>query len=475
MKKLPIYISLSLLLTSCNDLLIEAPKSIAVETFYNTAGEAEAAVASIYQPLRSGSIYGAEYIALLECFTDYLQGRGSWASNSDFQGLDGTNITRAGNMWNAFYLAIRNANLVVANVPKGRQLSDAEKNRYVAEARFMRALTYFQLVRSWGGVVIRTEENISEPNVPKSSPNDVYTLIEQDLLFAETYLSDQASVPGRATNGSAKVLLADVYFSQQKYTEAAQKAKEVIDSKSYALIEVSIADDFSKLFGPEVISSTEEILSFKFSQEQQWNYPLFTHGVGTPYVVDAGYMAIYSKDDHPVYAGWSDDDLRKVYGWYAWEFGLGENTILNKKFSDPGSAQRRNDYPLYRYADVLLLYAEASCESAGQPTAEALETLNQVHRRAYGYPTTQPSPVDFILSDYNKESFVELTRNERLYETQAEGKRWYDLKRTGKAAEYIKAATGKDIIEKHYLLPIPVSEMNYNEALDPVADQNPGY
>lgn len=476
MKKLPIYISISLLLGSCNDLLIEAPKSIAVETFYNTAGEAEAAVAAIYHPLRNGStVYGAEYIALLETFTDYHQGRASWAPNSDFQGLDGTNITRAGTKWDAFYLSIRNANLVIANVPNGNRLSDQEKDYFVAEARYMRALAYFQLVRCWGGVVIRTEGNINEPNVPRSSVSEVYRLIEDDLLFAEIHLPAEAPVAGRATNGAAKTLLADVYFFQGKHTEAAAKAEEVISSGNYALVEVRIADDFSKLFGADVISSTEEIFSFKYSQEQQWNYPLYTHGVGTPYVVAAGYMALYSTTDNPVYAKWSDEDLRKSYGWYPWDFGLGDNTILNKKFSDPGSPQRRNDYPLYRYADVLLLYAEASCEAAGAPTVEGLEALNQVHRRAYGYPVSSASAVDFRLADYTRDSFVELVRNERLYETQAEGKRWLDLVRNGEAAEYIKAATGKDIAEKHYLWPIPVSEMNYNEALNPATDQNPGY
>ncbi len=467
-------ISLLILISSCSDLLVEKPKSIAVETFYNTPGEVNAAIAAIYSPL-SSPVFAAEYIALLECFTDYHQGRASWAPNSDFEGLNGTNITRAATHWGGFYLSVRNANLVIANVPNGKNLSEQVKAAFIAEARFLRALSYFHLVRNWGGVVLRTEKNINEPDVPRSSVSEVYDLIKEDLLFAEANLPDNASVAGRATRWAAKTLLADVYFYLGNHPDATAKANEVIQSGKHTLIEVSAADDFTKLFGADVVSSPEEIFYIKYSQEQQWNYPLYTHGVGTPYIVAAGYMALYSTENNFVYANWDKKDLRKEYGWYKWEFGLGSNTILNKKFSDPSSPQRRNDYPLYRYADVLLLFAEASCEAAGKPTEDALKALNQVHRRAYGYPSAQPSPVDFKLSDYDKDAFIELVRKERGYETQSEGKRWLDLKRTGKAGEYIKAATGKNIAEKHYLLPIPVSEINYNLALDPVKDQNPGY
>lgn len=475
MKKLLVYFMAIIMLTSCKDSLIEKPKSIAVETFYNTPGEVEAAIAAIYTPFRSGSLYGAEYIALLECFTDYHQGRASWAPNSDFNGLNGTNITRSAGQWSALYLAIRNANLVISNVPNGKSLTEENKNKFIAEARFLRSLAYFQLVRGWGGTVIRTEANMKEVSVPRSSLADVYRMIEEDLLFAETHLPESAAAPGRVTKLAGKTLLADVYFHQRKNLEAAKKAKEVIQSGKYSLIEVAKEADFSKLFGADVISSPEEIFYFKYSKESPWNYPLYTNGIGTPYIQSAGYMALYSTEDNSVYANWSNDDLRKKYGWYKWEFGLGANTILNKKFFDPSSLQIRCDYPLYRYADILLMYAEASCEADGVPSAEGLEALNKVHRRAYGYSVTVPSAIDFKLADYTKESFIELIRKERGYETQAEGKRWLDLKRTGKAAEYILSAIGKKIEQKHYLFPIPVSEMGYNKALDPSKDQNPGY
>ncbi|HRE52376.1 MAG TPA: RagB/SusD family nutrient uptake outer membrane protein [Flavitalea sp.] len=464
------------LFCSCEKLLVEKPKSLAVETFYNTTAEVDVAIGAIYSPLRAGGTvnFSATYQAILESSTDFFLGRASYAPLNEFQGLDGTGITRVGTIWNNFYLSIRNANIVIERVPNASALTDAQKSSYIAEARFLRALTYFHLVRNWGGVILRTETNMMEQDLPRSSTAEIYKLITDDLVFAESNLPDKASVPGRATKWAAKTALAEAYLTQGLNQDAADKAKEVMLSGNYSLIPVSDPNDFQKIFGPEVVTSPEEIFSLKYSLEQQWDFPLYTHGVGTPYVALAGYMAIYSLTNNTMYSNWDDDDLRKEYNWYPWEFGLGGNTILNKKFQDP-SPQRRNDYPLYRYADVLLLFAEASCRAAGQPTSEGVAALNSIHRRAYGYPALEPSPVDFQIADYDEHSFIDLTRREHGYETVAEGKRWLYLKRMDDVKAYIKATTGKDIADKHFLWPIPASEFNYNSALDPAADQNPGY
>ena len=112
--------------------------------------------------------------------------------------------------------------------------------------------------------------------------------------------------------------------------------------------------------------------------------------------------------------------------------------------------------------------------AAGAPTAEAVEALNKVHRRAYGYDPNAPSPADVNIADYDEESFVDLVIQERGYEFIFEGKRWFDLKRTGKADEILLANRGIAIAPVHYLWPIPVNEMNFNDALN-ASDQNPGY
>lgn len=471
MKQL-LYILFTVCLCACADILEEKPQAIAVETFYNKAGEVEAGIAAIYSPLRSGSAFGAIYPSLLDISSDMLlSGRASWAPASKFEGLNGTAITRAQGVWGQFYLSIRNANIIIQNVPYSSKLSDAEKNKYIGEAKYLRAFVYFQLVRCWGAVPLRTEANFSELSVPRSTVEDIYKLIISDLEFSEANLSETVAVAGHPTKYSAKTLLADVYFHSGNNEKAAAKSLEVIKSGKYSLVEVKVADGFEKLFGVNISSSIEEIFYLKYAEKSPWEYPIYMHGVGSPYLGTDGYFVHYSNKDYISYKKWDDNDLRKIYGWYAYA-GFDPGTILCKKFNDPGSKTPRNDFPLYRYADCLLVYAEASCRATGAPTADGLEALNKVHRRAYGYPSTQASPVDFKLSDYTKDSFIELCIKERGYETIGEGKRWLDLKRTGKAAEYIKATRGLVVQEKHYLWPIPVSELNYN---DSIKDQNPGY
>lgn len=457
---------------SCSDILNEKPQAIAVETFYNTPAEIEAGVAAIYSPLRGWDCFASVYTSLLEVSSDIFQsGRASWAPPGEYQGFNSTNVSRAQQVWVCFYLSIRNANLVIKNVPGANDATEDEKNQYIAEAKFLRAFTYFQLVRCWGAVPLRDESNMSEHNVARTSIDEIYNFIVSDLEFAGSYLPAEISVAGHPSKWAAKTLLADVYFHRNEYDKAAEISREVIESAAYSLVEISAADDFENLYGASVVTSSEEIFYLKYVEEDPFEFALYLHGVGRKYLNVDGYYVMYSNKDYIVYKNWDDKDLRKEYNWYEYE-GFDPGTILCKKYNDTEGLRPRNDLPVYRYADCLLIYAEASCRVAGGPTAEGVEALNKVHRRAYGYPSTQPSPVDFKLVDYNKDSFIDLCMEERGYETVAEGKRWLDLKRSGLAEEIVKAHRGQDISEKHYLWPIPVSELNYNEA---ITDQNPGY
>jgi len=479
MKKL-LLILLTLSLFSCEDFLVESPKSIAVETFYNTKTEVESAIAAAYSPLRPSTAYGSQYISLIECNAEYWWGRGSWANTSDFQGYNTTNIGRTDAAWNQFYLTIRNANLVIKNTPSGKQLTEGEKAKFVAEGKFVRAFTYFQLVKNWGGVPKRTEENFTEIEVGRSSADDIYALILSDLQDAETNLPDAAPLPGRASKWAAKTLLADVYFFLGQYSQAAGKANEVISANKYSLVPVATLSDFSKIFGPETVTSSEEIFYIKYSHENGSSYPMMHHHPASKLCGGGGWYAIYTdSQSNSIMKNWDQNDLRRQL-WHNQNIGLGPNTLLTSKIVDPtapGSGSNATDVTIYRYADILLLSAEAEVRSTGNVTAAAMEKVNMVHRRAYGYPPLASSAVDFKLADYNKDTFADLVMTERCYEKVGEGSRWHDLKRLGnaKVKEIIKANTGKDVADKHFLWPIPVNEMNYNKKIDPTKDQNPGY
>lgn len=450
---------------------------IAEETFYNTFQEVETAVNAIYTPLRQDPQNGG--LGVNSVLGEFTYGRGSWAALNDYQGLNDTWITRISGWWQTMYLSIRNANLVIKNVPAANSLSSADINKFVAEAKFLRAFAYFHLVKNWGGVPLRTETNIMEINVKKSTAAEIYALITSDLIDAESNLPDVPRLIGTPSKWAAKTLLADVYLFQEMYDKASLKAEEVIASNKYALVPVSTTDDFQKIFGPKVVTSSEEIFYLRYSHDtnQGNTWPGLMNHPGTGLYGKSGVYGVYGLSTNLAYKNWDNNDLRKGQ-WYPFNIGVGANSLLSKKLIDPETPALNggaNSITWYRYADVLMIYAEAAGRLNNGPTPEAMEALNKVHRRAYGYVPATASPVDYNLTDYNLATFLNLVLQERGYEFDLEGKRWSDLKRMGKAEEIILAIKGKTVTQKNYLWPIPVNEFNFNEALDPIKDQNPGY
>ena len=152
-------------------------------------------------------------------------------------------------------------------------------------------------------------------------------------------------------------------------------------------------------------------------------------------------------------------------------------TMCFAKFRDPsapGARSSGNDFPMWRYADALLIYAEAASQAEGGPSALAIDALNQVKRRGYGYPSNTASEVDYSSSGWTAESFRDAVLQERAYEFISEGKRWKDLKRSGKAKEKILENLGKVVADRYMLWPIPQWEIDANTKISQ-SDQNPGY
>ncbi|MCE7053603.1 RagB/SusD family nutrient uptake outer membrane protein [Algoriphagus sp. AGSA1] len=461
--------------SSCSDLLKEEPKTIVSENFYQNKSDFDAATNAIYFPLR---MVRSEHVAILSAHTDWGYGRGSRAQYNDFEGFNPTNINAAASRWDSFYQGIRNANLVIEKAPLSEVLTEDEKNSYSAEAKFLRALTYFDLVRNWGGIPLRTAENIDQKDVPKSSVEEVYELILSDLEAAEMYLPASAAESGRPTVWAAKTLLADVYLQLEEYEMAKNKAQEVINEGTYQLVQIASVDDIrEKIFGATLVTSSEEIFAFKFTRQTG-------QGNGLPWILNhpstglynfGGAYAHYGDATNPFYKGWEDGDLRKGL-WQVVDFGLGDSTIVNGKYAEPQAVDNTgagNDLPVYRYPELLLIFAEASARVDGL-TGENLEAVNQVRRRAFGLDPMVVSEMDYSIEVLTLEDFLDIILQEKAYETQFEGKRWLDLKRTGRAEEFVMKNKGLSIAEKHYLWPIPLDELNFNEAMSP-ADQNPGY
>lgn len=487
MKNFIYLITFALLATSCSSILDEDAHSVAAETFYNTPEEAAAAVLAPLHQLR-GEFDGMSFPTMQEASADYAYGRGSWTEMSDYEGLNtSSSVTRAGTIWNNLYGAVRDCNIAIDRLPDANGMNEAQKAAYIGELRFIRGFAYYYLVRLYGGCPLRTDKNRKEYNLAKSTPEQIYQFIQDDLIYAAANAPEKARESGTPTRYAASALLADVYLTLKKYDEAATEAAKVINSNKYALTKVATARDFDKVFGPDAASS-EEVFYMKNENS--------TGNDGWPYVMicahpkamvngqhmlstGIGWYGIYTTSDNEFIKNWDERDLRKELNLLPFNFGLGDKTYLFSKYYDPNALGKNgagNDWPVIRYPDVLLNYAEAVARKAGGATDDALEKLNTIRRRAYGLEPTAPSAMDYTMSDCpTLESFISLLVKEEGYECMNEAKRWMYLCRLGVVSQQIAQYKGKEVKAKHMIWPIAVTEFNYNSEMDESKDQNPGY
>lgn len=473
----------TVLFTSCQNMLDEIPKDfVARNNYYKNEADAQGALNGAYNTLGPDFFNIEDYI-LSELHGDYLNGRGSQASISIMhQLLDQQNIGRASTLWSRLYSGINRANAVLDNVPRIADMNEGARTRILAEAHFIRALAYFELVRGFGPVPIKTKEStdLSDLESPRRPENDVYDLIIADALAAEEGLLETVSGTGQASKSAAKMLLAHVYLTIGDWQAAATKADEVITSGKYQLVNVREPDDFYRIFA--ATTSSEDIMSVHHSETRQSVITDYLHmGNNFPYNYSStGYFGWVPDMNSFIGEAWDENDLRKPFNLYThtqnaageWVPLPATTPVLFKKFITDNSGLRTYSVPIYRYAEALLFYAEAACRAEGGPSALALERLNMVRRRAYGYDPHVPSAADYA-TGMGEEEFADAVLQERAYEFLIERRRWWDLKRTGKAKEAF-AAVGKNLIDERLLWPIPENEINNNPAIGQ-EDQNPGY
>jgi len=387
------------------------------------------------------------------------------ASNkADFREYDQRNITvsntRLQTNWNRVFEAIRATNLVLANL-EGVELAEAEdQRRLTGEMHFMRGVLYLHLTRMYGTLPLILDLEINL-DITVSTQQQVYGQIESDLLLAESFLP-MSTNPGttRPSSGSAKSLLARLYldwagfqggYDTSKYPLAASKAKEVIDNAGahgFALVE-----DMASMYSEAGAINTESVSTVSFCNP--CGRPNLKYGrLGMPADFN-GWQETFAeirffedfpdgprKDatyhtEVPVDAdGNITSDVANAASFVKWEeFEDQKNPIFRKivgPFEEGKAGQfttSRGDY-LMRYAEVLLIYAEASGRS-GSVSTDAWEALNQVRRRAAGLPIDMPdASVDLTSGD-----IAELAYDEKKWELAGEYLRWYDLIRLERVQE----------------------------------------
>lgn len=483
MKKIILFIITIIVFSACENMLDEVPKSfVSKSNYYQNESDAEGAIAGAYAGLQS-DFYGITYYLMIELHGDYLNGRGSQAPITIWdQILDQRNIGRCADNWSTLYSAINRANAVLDNVPNITDINPDVQKKILAEAHFLRAMSYFELVRGWGPVPIKTTESVDLTTLeaPRAHESEVYNLIVQDCIEAEAGLGEVGSHTGRASVWAAKMLLAHVYLTMEEFGKAAEKANDVISNGPFSLLKVEKPDDFYKIFGSE--TSTEDIMSMHHSETKGSTIPTYLHRANNPpwNYGTSGFFAWLPDTTTFIGPDWDNNDLRKRFNLYRkyqnndgeWVDLPSTAPVLFKKFITNPDGISLYSVPIYRFTEAFLFYAEASCMAEGSPSALALERLNMIKRRAYGYDPGVASPVDYP-SGMSKDQFRDVVLKERSYEFLIERRRWFDLKRTGKVkSEFAK--NGRNIIDERLLWPIPENEINNNPAINQ-EDQNPGY
>lgn len=391
-----------------------------------------------------------------------------------------------GNYWNALYVGVKRANVVIEKIP-AIAMDESLKSRYIAEARFIRGLIYFDFVRAWGGVPLVTTTN-PPLKLPRASADEVYTQIIQDLDFAADNLplrsEYQGPDAGRATSGAARALLARVYLFRHDYVNTEKKAMEVINSMQYGL--ELVFTDANGVNGNTGIESVFEVGAIEVEGTSGGgNQYANTQGVrGTP---NRGWgfnrptidLRNSFESGDPRYKGTvinlgdSIDGIR-ILGdgstpdiTYDNEGNITQIECYSRKVWVPGDntiTQFGHHRRLIRYADVLLMAAEALNENS--KPAEALIYLNLVRQRAReGNSAILP---DITTTD--QAELREIIYNERRHELAMEGWRFWDLVRTGQAAQVLGPLGF--ITGKHELLPIPQSEIDISQGS---LTQNPNW
>jgi len=466
-------------LPSCKkSFLDKSPiSSLTNSNFFKTAKDAESALIGAYDALQQ-----EYYIWDYQTNSD-TRGDNSYAGGdnpTNFQ-IDRFQVTAVnGNVerdWGQLYNGIMRANAVIDNVPNIKDPTawptDERRNQILGEAKFLRALHYFHLVRSWGGLPLQLSMKDADIYKKRSSAAEVYAQIEKDLKEAETVLptsySSNGETRGRATKGATQALLAKVYAQQKKYTDCLEYCNKVLSNSNYALL-----TNYDNLFDGNHENNSESIFEIQYdpSGEGDWGIQLLT-----PYSLTGDEWIKFNTPTHDLVKSFrAEGDSVRLHASIIFEwtnnipspYTAAEPVAYIYKWRHPNGWNSPDNVMLIRLADIILLKAEALNET-GQ-TSQALPLINQIRFRVQLGNTpasTQTQVRDAILK-------------ERRLELAFEGERWYDLLRAGgpytinlmnSQVDGSGNNLGYNVNQDKLIFPIPQKERNLNRNLD----QNPGY
>lgn len=462
MKKILVLASLAtLLMTSCGDSFfdLEPASSVTIDKVYKTASDYNVAVIGCYAKLQSQVNF---YTECCEYRSDNLSLGAPTAGTQDRYDIDHFTEKPSNGILSSYWANFNNnvyrCNLLLDQID-GANFAENLKKQYKGEAMFIRALNYFNMYRIWGGVpatkhVVSATEALK---VARYSDEQMFDLIAGDLkeIVDNNYLPETYSSAdmGRATSGAAKALLGKVYLTFHKWTEAKDILSQLIGK--YQLI-----SPIAQVFNVDNKNNNEIIFAVHFNKEIE--------GEGHSYWYNLTNASDDTNQTSSLLNTFPTGDARKDLITYV---QVEKNVRLMNKFYDTKSPTFKtvgNDQILLRYADVLLMYAEALNEIQYDASegSLALKYLNAVRQRAgISNLTAKQLPT--------QEKFRKGILVERQREFPYEGQRWFDLVRMG-FAKSVMAENGVEIKDYQLLFPIPQQE------IEKVGDksilwQNPGY
>lgn len=492
------------LIFSCEDFLDEKPTgTMTIDSELSSLESAQAFANSAY--INSTVFYtpagswGGNTTLLLEYMTGKSTSENSQSSYNEFQNLIVSDRTLyLEEWWENCYAGISNCNLAIQKLPEFTEIDESIISKYLAEVRFMRALYYFYLVRIFGDVpnIQNVQYELSELQVDRDPVKEIYDeIIIPDLLFAENSELPFTNETGRASLGAVKALLADVYLTyagypvrggNEYYSESAKRSLEIILSGAYSLF-----PDYESLRTPSNNNKGEFIFQVQFSLDKRHNEGITLYlpsrsGVsayGLEYgslIPTAKFVESFEPEDKRIE---EKEFFFTTYKGHPSKFSPGSpelefmdlGTYYIFKFFDKNAidvtAKSYLNWTIYRYADILLMYAEAQVLADGQPNQTAFNSLNLIRGRA--------NLSDF--TDSNPDNFKKAVWDQRYFELCFENKMWFDMIRNrvirddenGEYVNFIGYTNnwGKTYSETQLLFPIPLSEMQANSNLV----QNPGY
>lgn len=478
---------------ACEDFLEEDPGEVTIDADLNneeaTRGFANSAYSEIDVLAEPSGGWGSNTMSMLEFITGKAGGVAQTEAFRFNQLIHDPTSFYLEDYWRRFYLGIQNCNIAIEKIGDFPDLPDQLRTNLLAEVRTMRALYYFYLVRMFGDVPKITENisNLEDVLTPRSPVKEIYDeIIIPDLEAAENSTLPWQDNMGRVSMGLVKALLADVYLTyagypvqggEQYYAESASRSRELIEEGGYSLF-----PEYADLRDPARENSGELIFQVQFDKENRPNQ-LTPVCLPPSRDVSAGYTDEYGGlTPRPEFvASFEEGDRRteEQQFFFSRYVNRGEEIDLGRpyifKYHDQQAvdvdARSQVNFTVYRLADVMLLYAEASNRSGGGPDQLALQCVNDIRERADLDPVSS-MPV----GDFEKEVW-----SQRYFELCYEGKMWFDMVRTRQVRndetqnwENLVGHTNlfrAQFQEKHLLFPIPDREMRSNSALE----QNPGY